>query len=66
MSRLFFFLRVLAGLMVALWGGWCLGAEWEKEVYVLAPEVEERWAGWMGGGAAIAGKEGDGADGGGD
>ncbi len=40
-------MRVLAGLMMALCGGWCLGEEWERESFVLAPEVEERWAGWM-------------------
>lgn len=43
MSRLFFYLRVLAGLMVLSEGGWCLGVEWEKEAFVLVPEVEEAW-----------------------
>jgi hypothetical protein len=43
MSRLFFFLRVLAGWMVLSGGGWCLGEDWEKEAFVLAPEVEEAW-----------------------
>lgn len=36
-------------VLMMLGVGWCSGVEWEKETFVLAPEVEERWAGWMAG-----------------